>query len=190
MTTEREKMTAGEAFNQFDHELINRRILVRKILQKINNTPDNEERNAMIKGLFAETGDEFFMETDLQFDYGFNVHIGNNFFGNYHLTLLDSCPIRFGKNCYIGPNCSLYTNIHPLNAQERINDVELGAPITIGDNAWFGGGVTILPGVTLGNNVVVGAGSVVTKSFGDDVVIAGNPAQVIKQIDNSNLQEK
>ncbi|MCG7196078.1 sugar O-acetyltransferase [Fructilactobacillus sanfranciscensis] len=189
MTTEREKMTAGEDFNQFDHELIKRRILVRKMLQKINNTPDNEERNAMIKGLFADTGDEFFVETDLQFDYGWNIHIGNNFFGNYRLTLMDSCPITFGKNCYIGPNCGLYTNIHPLAAKERVADVELGAPIKIGDNAWFGGGVTILPGVTLGDNVVVGAGAVVTKSFGDNVCIAGNPARVIKTIDNGQFDK-
>ncbi len=111
------------------------------------------------------------------------------FFGNYRLTLLDSCPITLGKNCYLGPNCGLYTNIHPLQAAPRIADVELGAPIRIGDNAWLGGNVTILPGVTLGNNVVVGAGSVVTKSFGDNVVIAGNPAQVLKTIDNSELNQ-
>ncbi|USS93454.1 sugar O-acetyltransferase [Fructilactobacillus ixorae] len=190
MTTERAKMTAGEAFNQFDPELIKRRLLVRQQLQTINNTPDNEKRNALVKELLAATGPEFFVETDLQFDYGFNIYIGNNFFGNYHLTLLDSCPIRIGQNCYIGPNCGLYTNIHPLNARDRIHDVELGAPITIGDNAWLGGGVTILPGVTLGQNVVVGAGAVVTKSFGDDVVLAGNPARVLKTIDNHDLTER
>ncbi|KRN40458.1 galactoside O-acetyltransferase [Fructilactobacillus fructivorans] len=178
MTSEREKMTSGEPYNQFDRELISRRILCRKQLQEANNTPDNEKRNGLIQDLLAKSGPKFFVETGIEFDYGFNIYIGDNFYANYGLTLLDTAPITFGKNRYIGPNCGLYTNVHPLNAKERVADVEMAAPITIGDDAWFGGHVTIVPGVTLGNNVVVGAGSVVTKSFGDDVVLVGNPAKV------------
>ena len=99
------------------------------------------------------------------------------------MTMLDVCPITIGKNALFGPNCQLLTPLHPLDAQERISGIEYGAPITIGDNFWAGGGVTILPGVTLGDNVVVGAGSVVTKSYGDNVVLAGNPARIIKELD-------
>lgn len=115
-------------------------------------------------------------------DYGVNIHIGENFYSNWNLTMLDVCLITIGDNAMIGPNCQFLTPLHPLDPTERNSGIEYGAPITIGDNFWAGGGVTILPGVTLGNNVVAGAGAVVTKSFGDNVVLGGNPARVIKEI--------
>lgn len=185
MTTEQEKMTAGQPYNQFDPELINRRVLARKTLQTANQLADNDARMAAYRQLLPDVGPDFFVEASFTFDYGWNIHIGDHFYGNYDMTFLDFGPITIGSHCYFGPNVGLYTPVHPLNAMARNADVELTAPITIGDNAWLGGRVTILPGVTLGNNVVVGAGSVVTKSFGDNVVIAGNPARVIKEIDNS-----
>lgn len=184
MATEREKMTAGQPYEQFDSELIARRVAVRKQLSAVNQLDDNDQRNAGYRKLMADSGDDFFVEAGLEYDYGWNIHIGDHFYGNYNMTLLDTCPITIGEHCYFGPNVGLYTPVHPLNAMARVHDVEMGAPITIGDNAWFGGNVTVLPGVTLGNNVVVGAGAVVTKSFGDNVVLVGNPAHVIKEIDN------
>jgi len=190
MATEREKMTAGQPYEQFNKELIDRRVLARKQLKAANQLDDNKQRNAAYKELITDTGDDFFGEASFILYYGWNIHIGDHFYGNYDMTFLDTCPITIGEHCYFGPNIGLYTPVHPLNAMARNNDVEMGAPITIGDNAWLGGRVTILPGVTLGNNVVVGAGSVVTKSFGDDVVIAGNPARIIKQIDNSSVGDQ
>ncbi len=176
-------MTAGKPYKQFDAELIARRKLVRQQLLQINQLAENEARNGQLKTLLADVGDDFFAETGIEFDYGFNIHIGEHFYANYHLTLLDTCPITIGEHCYIGPDVGFYTPVHPLAARKRDADVELGKPITIGNSIWIGGHVTILPGVTLGDRVVVGAGSVVTKSFPDDVVIAGNPARVIRQLD-------
>ncbi len=180
--TEREKMTAGEPYKQFDPELIKRRVFMRQQLQEVNQITDNDDRNQRFKELLAATGDDFFVESSFKFDYGFNIHIGDHFYGNYDMTFLDTCPITIGDHCYFGPNIGLYTPVHPITAKERNADVEMGAPITIGNSCWFGGRVTVLPGVTLGDRVVVGAGSVVTKSFGDDVVIAGDPARIIREI--------
>ncbi|KRM60898.1 galactoside O-acetyltransferase [Paucilactobacillus vaccinostercus DSM 20634] len=185
MKTQREKMTAGEPYEQFDPELITRRKLIREKLLTVNQLDNNEQRNQKIKDLLADTGDDFFAEAGIEFDYGFNIHIGNHFYANYHLTLLDTCPITIGDHCYIGPDVGFYTPVHPLSAKLRDADVELGKPITVGNSVWMGGHVTILPGVTLGNRVVVGAGSVVTKSFEDDVVIAGNPARIIHHLDEN-----
>ncbi|QLE65904.1 Maltose O-acetyltransferase [Furfurilactobacillus rossiae] len=182
MKTQREIMTAGENYNQFDSELIARRVEIRQQLQTLNAEPDNDKRNHGFQDLLADSGPHFFVESNFRFDYGWNIHIGDHFYANYDNTFLDTCPITIGSHCYFGPDVGLYTPIHPLTPEERNADVELGAPITIGDSAWFGGHVTVLPGVTLGNNVVVGAGSVVTKSFGDNVVIAGNPARIIKRV--------
>ena len=128
-------------------------------------------------------GESISMKPNFVCDYGLNIHLGENFYSNWNITMLDVCPITIGQNAMFGPNCQLLTPLHPLNAQDRLAGVEYGAPITIGDNCWAGGGVTILPGVTLGDNVVIGAGSVVTKSYGDNVVLAGNPARIIKELD-------
>ncbi|WP_367371331.1 sugar O-acetyltransferase [Pediococcus parvulus] len=185
MKTEREKMTAGESYQEFDAELIARRKLIRQQLQEINQITDNDNRNQRFQSLLAQTGDHFFVESEFKFDYGFNIHIGDHFYGNYDITMLDTCPITIGEHCYFGPNVGLYTPVHPLDAKRRNADVEMGAPITIGDSVWMGGCVTVLPGVTIGNRVVVGAGSVVTKSFPDDVVIVGNPARIIHHLDSN-----
>lgn len=182
MKTQREIMTSGEPYQQFDEELIERRKYIREQLLIWNNKSDNDERNNGIKHLLDEVGENFFVESNFKFDYGWNIHIGDHFYGNYDMTFLDTCPITIGEHCYFGPNVGLYTPIHPLDPVQRDADVEMGAPISIGNSCWLGGRVTVLPGVTIGNNVVVGAGSVVTKSFGDNVVIVGNPARVIKKV--------
>ena len=107
---------------------------------------------------------------------------GRIFFANFNLTILDEGLVTIGDNCFIGPNVSIYTACHPLEAEERNKGVEWAEPVTIGDNVWLGGNVTILPGVTIGDNCVIGAGSVVTKDIPDGCVAAGNPANVKKEI--------
>ena len=182
MTSEYQKMISGQLYNPADPEL---RALVKTSRAKqktFNEEDDRDKAGEIIKSWFGSTGDKVSMKPRFVTDYGVNIHVGENFYANWNLTMLDVCPITIGDNAMIGPNCQFLTPLHPLDPTERISGVEYGAPITIGDNFWAGGGVTVLPGVTLGDNVVAGAGAVITKSFGDNVVLGGNPARVIKEI--------
>lgn len=181
--SEKEKMLAGRIYDPSDAELVSLRRQARIYRQKVNQEMNRDRRNQIMKKWLGKTGETINVEAPVTLDYGCNIFVGEEFYANFNWTVLDTCPVTIGDNAMLGPNVQFYTALHPLNAQERIAGPEYGAPITIGDNVWIGGGAIILPGVTLGDNVVVGAGSVVTKSFGDSVVIAGNPASIIKTID-------
>lgn len=109
--------------------------------------------------------------------------MGENFYANHNLTILDCTKVKFGDNVFIGPNCSFYTAGHPLDAKQRNEGLEYARPVTVGDNVWLGGNVVVLPGVSIGNNAVIGAGSVVTKDIPDHSVAVGNPCKVIKNIE-------
>lgn len=180
---EREKMLAGELYDAGDPELKALRKMAREKRMLFNQEVDGQKRSQLLKDWFGTTGQNIYMEPNFACDYGVNIHVGENFYANFNCTFLDVCPIRIGDNAMLGPNVQLLTPLHPLNSKERIAGLEYGAPITIGHNFWAGGGVTILPGVSLGDNVVVGSGAVVTKSFGDNVLLAGNPAKIIKEIE-------
>lgn len=180
--TERDKMLAGQLYDANDSNLIAERKQARYNMRTFNQEEDATKRKELLKSWFGTTGENIYIEPHLACDYGSNIHVGENFYANFNCTFLDVCEIRIGDNAMLGPNVQLLTPLHPLDAKERISGLEYGAPITIGDNVWIGGGAIVLPGVTLGDNVVVGAGSVVTKSFGDNVVLAGNPANIIKHL--------
>lgn len=182
MKSEKEKMIAGELYFSADPELVADRAFAREQMRLINQEADDTIREQLLKETFGQVKNRIYMEANVRFDYGYNIFVGKNFYANFDSVFLDVCPITFGDNCMLGPNVKLYTATHPLNPVKRNSGLEDGAPITVGDNAWIGGGATLLAGVTLGDNVVVGAGSVVTKSFPDNVVIAGNPAQVIRDL--------
>lgn len=181
--TEKEKMIAGELYFAPDPELTADRKYAREQMALINQETDEKVKEQLLKETFVTVSGRIYIEPNVRFDYGYNISIGKNFYANYDCILLDVCPITIGDNCMLAPNVRLFTATHPLHPVKRNSGLELGAPIVIGDNVWIGGAATIVPGVRLGNNVVVGAGSVVTKSFPDNVVIAGNPARVIKTID-------
>lgn len=181
--TERHKMLAGKPYKPSDPELKAMRVKARQYMAQFNSESDASKRSSLLKTWFGSTGENIYMEQTFACDYGNNIYVGENFYANFNQTFLDVCEIRIGDNVMIGPNCQLLTPLHPLDPTERCSGVEYGAPITIGNNVWLAAGVTILPGVTLGDNVVVGAGSVVTKSYPANVVLAGNPARIIKTLD-------
>lgn len=181
--SERQKMIDGELYFAADPELATARKVAREQMKLINQEEDAQIRRQLVEETFGTTGTGSHIEPTISFDYGFNIHVGKNFYANFNSIFLDICPITIGDNCMFGPNAQLYSATHPLHPVKRNSGLEYGKPITIGDNVWLGGGVVITPGVTLGDNVVVAAGSVVTKSFPDNCVIGGNPAKIIKEIE-------
>ncbi|MBM7687632.1 chorismate mutase [Enterococcus ureilyticus] len=181
--SERQKMIGGELYFAGDPELATARKFAREQMKLINKEEDSQIRRQLVEETFGTTGTGSYIEPSISFDYGFNIHVGKNFYANFNSIFLDICPITIGDNCMFGPNAQLYAATHPLHPVKRNSGLEFGKPITIGDNVWLGGGVIVTPGVTLGNNVVVAAGAVVTKSFPDNCVIGGNPAKIIKEIE-------
>ena len=156
--TEKEKMLAGLVYSAVDEELLKELNEVKDIIHKYNTA-----------------NDEFIINQPFYCDYGKQISIGKRFFANFNLTILDEAPVTIGDDCFIGPNVSIYTACHSTDPIERNTRQEWAEPVKIGDNVWIGGSVTILPGVTIGNNVTIGAGSVVTRCIPDNVVAAGNP---------------
>lgn len=174
----------GEKYNAAEPELIEKLMLTRVELWKFNNMrPDMiAEQHEIIRRLLGHIGKNFHFNQPFRCDYGCNIHIGDNFFANFNLTILDEALVTIGDNCFIGPNVSMYTACHPIDPAERNALVEWAEPITIGDNVWIGGSATILPGVTIGDNVVIGAGAVVTKDIPANAVAGGNPARMLRKI--------
>jgi len=181
---EKEKMLNNKLYNPNDKELAKERLNCKKLCFKHNNlSPDKtKKRDELIKKLFNKTGNNFLIEQPIQCDYGYNIEIGENFYANHNLIILDPAKVIFGDNVFIGPNCSFYTPEHPLDAETRNKGLEYAKPINIGSNVWFGGNVVVLAGVTIGDNVVIGAGSVVTKDIPSNVVAVGNPCKIIKEL--------
>ena len=173
--SEKEKMLAGELYNaDNDEELINLRLEAKELCFKYNNLNprDSENRKLTLEKIFKKSINQCLIEPNFYCDYGFNIEIGENFYSNHNLVILDANKVKFGDNVFIGPNCGFYTSGHPLDYQTRNKPLEYAKPITIGNNV----------GVTIGSNTVIGAGSVVTKDIPDNVVAVGNPCKVLKNI--------
>jgi maltose O-acetyltransferase len=185
LKTEKEKMMAGEMYDPADPILVEERINARRLTRLYNQTleTDDNTRSVLLKELFGSTKDRLYIEPNFRCDYGYNIHVGENFYANFDCVFLDVCEIRIGENCFIAPGVHIYTATHPIHPTERISGKEFGKPVNIGDHVWIGGRAVINPGVTIGNNVVIASGAVVTKDVPDNVVVGGNPAKVIKQIE-------
>ena len=181
---QKERMLANLPYKAWMDGLTEERISCKMKTFEYNNIPpvERELRKEKIRGIVGKIGEEFNIESPFQCDYGYNIEIGENFYSNHNLIILDVGKVRIGDNVQIAPNVSIYTAGHPVHPDTRNSGYEYGIDITIGDNVWIGGNTCILPGVTIGKNVVIGAGSVVTKDIPDDMIAVGNPCRVIRKI--------
>ncbi len=183
--TEREKLGKGLWYDaNYDEELLKQREDAEELCLLLNQTSPKmkEKKEEILTSLFPNRGKETAILSPIYADYGFNCFIGDYTFINHNAYLMDCAPITIGSHCFIGPNCGMYTAIHPLLASERNQGLEKAEPITIGDNVWIGADVKILPGVTIGSDTVIGAGSVVTRDIPSHVVAIGNPCHVLREI--------
>ena len=177
-------MLSGRIYDATHPRLIEKLAETREALWEYNNIRPGDivAQNAILRRLLGRTGRNFHFNQPFRCDYGCNISIGENFFANFNLTILDEAPVVIGDDAFIGPNVSIYTACHPIEADKRSTRQEWAEPVTIGNDVWIGGSATILPGVTIGDRVVIGAGAVVTKDVPPDCVVGGNPAKIIKRI--------
>lgn len=183
---EKEKMLNQELyFPDKSKILFNERILCKKLCQQYNllDVDKLEERKELIKKIVGKTKDTFWIEQPFFCDYGYNIELGQNFYSNHNLIILDCAKVVFGDNVFVGPGCGFYTAEHPLDYKLRNQGLEFAKPISIGNNVWIGGNVTILSGVNIGDNVVVAAGSTVTKDIEPGCLVAGVPAKILKKLE-------
>lgn len=182
--TEKEKMIAGELYFAGDPELMEDRLRAQRICRSYNQLPPEEweAREALLRQLLGSVGTDPFFAPDFHCDYGYNIHIGDNFFANFGCVILDVMPVTIGDRCLLGPQVGIYAATHPTSPEERKAGLEYAKPITIGDDVWIGGHAVINPGVTIGDGAVIASGAVVTKDVPPRTVVGGNPARVIKTL--------
>ena len=185
MSTEKEKAQRGELYDtNYDAELLAERDICKDMCYEYDQLRPSRkaERQQLIRKLFGKTGQNFLIEQPFYCDYGYNIEIGENFYANVNCVMLDGAKIQFGDNVFIAPHCGFYTAGHPLDVTQRNQGLEYAYPIRVGNNVWIGANVCVLPGVSIGNNCVIGAGSVVNKDIPDNSLAVGNPCKVIRTL--------
>lgn len=192
--TEKEKMYAGKIYNPFREGMTEMRCRSHELCREYNATPesDTETRERILNELMPDRGEGVYLQGPIQFDFGTNIRMGKHSYANFNFCVLDTNYVTIGDDVFIGPNCSILTPVHPLCPEDRniFRDEEIGAdvnleyskPVTIGNNCWLGGNVTVLPGVTIGEGCVIGAGSVVSRSIPAGSLAFGNPCRVVRKI--------
>lgn len=181
-----EKLDAGLEYDFWDEEVNARKVNAMDGCRKLNALDQKEEEavEEAIRELFGSAGESPWVGPNFQCDNGKNIHVGKHFIANFNVVILDIREVRIGDHCMIGPNTMITTAGHPLSPKRRRNHIGVAKPVVIGDDVWIGGNCTILPGVTIGNNVVVAAGAVVTKDVPDNCVAGGVPAKILRRIEN------
>lgn len=184
MKTDWEKMQAGEIYNDFDQDLFNRRVEAKKLFRVYNRLDDDqvEERRDIMRRLFKSVGENVWIEPDFRCEFGNNITIGNDVYINFGCVILDCGQVTIGDNTLIGPNVGLFSGNHTTDAAERAAGGLIPKPISIGSRVWLCGNVTVVPGVTIGDDTIIGAGSVVTHDIPSGVIAAGNPCRVLREI--------
>ncbi|MDO8587481.1 MAG: sugar O-acetyltransferase [Armatimonadota bacterium] len=182
--TEKQKSLAGELYLASDPELAADRKVARRLTRMYNRTTEDEieERKAILRELFGGIGPNVEIEPPFYCDYGYNIFAGDHVYVNFGCVILDCNEVHIGDHVMLAPYVQIYAAYHPTDAKLRNSGPELAAPVRIGSNVWLGGGVIVLPGVTIGDNTTIGAGSVVVKDIPANVVAVGNPCRVIKHL--------
>jgi maltose O-acetyltransferase len=190
MSEQKERMLRGELYIADDPELRADATRCDELLARFNATraADADERRRILEELLGDLGDGAIVRPPLFMDYGYQTSIGAGTFINFNCVILDVARVRIGADVQFGPNVQLLTPTHPLDPVQRRRGLEAARPITIEDNVWLGGGVIVLPGVTIGRDAVIGAGAVVTKDVPAGVVAVGNPARVIRELEGTTGQ--
>jgi len=181
--SEYQKMLAGELYDAGEEMLLRMRIHARSLMDVYNKTAyDKMQREMLLKHILGKMGSNADIQTPFYVDYGCHIEVGDNFFANFNCVFLDCNYIKCGNNVFLGPSVQIYAAHHPVLAAERIKGPELASPIIIGNNVWIGGGAIICAGVTIGDNTTIGAGSIVVKDIPSNVLAAGNPCRVIRNL--------
>lgn len=189
--TEWERLQQGLIYNDFDEDLFERRVAAKKLFKAYNKTNDDEGelRNKILQQLFKQIGKNVWIEPDFKCEFGKNITIEDDVYINFGCIILDCAEVTIGSHTLFGPNIGLYPVNHSTDAQERINGGCYGKPIYIGKNVWLGGDVKVLAGVTIGDNTIIGTGSIVTKDIPSNVIAVGNPCKVIREITDKDKTE-
>lgn len=190
--TEKEKAQAGMLYDaNYDEELLHEREQCADMTHELNLLRPSQvaEREALLRRILGKAGERFAIVSPFFCDYGYNIEVGENFFMNMNCVILDGAKVTFGDNVFIAPGCGFYTAGHPLEVRQRNAGLEYARPIRVGNNVWIGAQVCVLPGVTIGDNTVIGAGSVVTKDIPSNVLAVGNPCRVIRSLSQDDTND-